>query len=327
MDDDELERFVDAWLTAKCSSYHEAERFSGAGDKGRDVVGYVTASKLEGEWHNYQCKQLRRRLGETEALIEIGKILSHSAGGEFRLPAKYVFVAPRGVVRTVQELVAQPEKFRSRVRSAWPEVIEKGIGESPVPLSTKIEAAIAEFNFGAVVALDAAKLLKDAHIRSVLVDWFGEDPGRAPYGSTPAEVTEAETPYIGQLLEAYGEDGGTTFVDPTHALSHADYGEHLRDQRMRFFDAAAFERYYRDNTPADYVRVFRDDMYHGVIDTYRTKQATALARVNSVLAQAANVKPSGVLGEYSRVTVRQGYCHHFANDGSLNWSPGDGKAS
>ncbi len=327
MDDDELERFVDVWLATKQSSYVSSERFSGAGDKGRDVVGYCSSARMSGEWHNYQCKQLKVRLGESAALVEIGKILAHSANGDFSLPTKYVFVAPRGVGRSVQGLVANPVRFCERVKEAWAGTIEKGIGQKPVPFSDKIERALNAFNFENIEALDAAKLLKDAHIKPVLVEWFGENPGRAPKGTIPAQVDPVESPYVGQLLQAYEEDGQGTFSAPAEAFAHSEFGEHLRDQRMRYFDAAAFERYYRDNTPADYVQTFRDDMYHGVVDTYRATHPSALARVNGVMSQAANVRPSGILGDHSRISVRQGYCHHFANDGTFNWAPGKAKAS
>lgn len=324
MDDDELERFVGDWVATKRASYLDSERFSGAGDKGRDVVGYCSARRMEGEWHNYQCKQLKKRLGETDALIELGKVISFSARGDFSLPSRFVFVAPRGVVRAVQELIAHPDRLRARLRAAWPEHVEKGIGEKPVPMTGEIDSAISRFDFSQVRALDAAKLLKDEHIKSALVGWFGEDPGRAPAGSTPVELTPPETVYVEQLLKVYAEERGSVFNEPREILSDSEHGDHFRDQRTRFFDAAAFERYYRDNTPGEYVETFRDDIYHGVVDTYREKHPTGLARVNRVMAQAANTKPSGKLGEHSRVSVRQGYCHHFVNEGQLHWSPAPG---
>jgi hypothetical protein len=323
MDDDELERFVHSWLAKKRASYLASERFSGAGDKGRDVVAYLSASRMEGTWHNYQCKQLKKRLGEPDALLELGKIVAYSARGDFSLPSKYVFVAPRGVVRGVQELIAHPERFRRRLLESWPEHVEKGISETPTPLTDQIKRAIARFDFREIYALDAAKLLKDDHIKAVLVEWFGEDPGRAPAGAAPVDVTYEEAPYVGQLLRVYGEAGGAVYLDPAQILADPDHGDHFRDQRTRYFDAAAFERYYRDNTPSDYVDLFRTDMYHGVIDTYRDTHMSALARVNRVMAQAASTKPSGVLGEHSRVTVRQGYCHHFANEGVIDWAPAE----
>jgi len=66
--DERLEAFVSDWLANRTKDYFARERWSGAGDMGRDVVGYVTSRRHEGEWHNFQCKQLLVRLSETAAL-------------------------------------------------------------------------------------------------------------------------------------------------------------------------------------------------------------------------------------------------------------------
>jgi hypothetical protein len=102
--DEELERFVLDWLRQKESMFVRVERFSGANDKGRDLVGYESIKLQEGAWHNYQCKQLLRSLGLPAALLEIGKILYHSSRGHFSLPARYVFVAPKGVTMLARKI-------------------------------------------------------------------------------------------------------------------------------------------------------------------------------------------------------------------------------
>jgi hypothetical protein len=50
--------------------YLEVQRFTGPGDMGRDVVGYLTRSRHEGPWHNYQCKQYGRSLQTGRGLAE-----------------------------------------------------------------------------------------------------------------------------------------------------------------------------------------------------------------------------------------------------------------
>jgi len=64
LNDAELERFVLRWLQVMSNpKYHSTQRFAGAGDMGRDVVGFLTKARHQGPWHNYQCKQLGRNLG------------------------------------------------------------------------------------------------------------------------------------------------------------------------------------------------------------------------------------------------------------------------
>ena len=48
-----------------------------------------------------------------------------------------------------------------------------------------------------------------------------------------------------------------------------------------------------------------NDMLHGVFDVHGGKRDNSLSRCHAVMAQAANVQPSGVLSRYARVPVKQ----------------------
>src|SRR4051812_32639860 len=60
-------------------------------------------------------------------------------------------------------------------------------------------------------------------------------------------------------------------------------------------------------------------VFHGTAETHRLDHPDALARVDAVMTQAANVQPAGALFRYARVPVKQGICHHFANEGQRTW--------
>jgi hypothetical protein len=74
LDDERLEAFVKDWISRRTRDHVETERWSGSGDRGRDVVGYATQFRHEGDWDNFQCKQLSARLSEQSAFVELGKI-------------------------------------------------------------------------------------------------------------------------------------------------------------------------------------------------------------------------------------------------------------
>jgi hypothetical protein len=187
--DERLEAFVHDWLSVRTGIYVSSERWNGSGDMGRDVVGYVTERRHEGDWDNFQCKQLSKRLPEASAFLELGKIFMHAAAGEFRLPRAYTFVAPRGVVRKVQSFLAHPERFRAACVDKWDEFCAPHLVENkPVPLTPNIRAMIAAFDFTNLNALDAVKLVEDKYIKPVLVKWFDEDPGEAPRGIAPDDI-------------------------------------------------------------------------------------------------------------------------------------------
>lgn len=320
LDDERLEAFVKDWVSRRTRDYVETQRWSGTGDMGRDVVGYATRFRHEGDWDNFQCKQLSERLSEQTAFVELGKIFMHAAEGAYSLPRSYTFVAPKGVVRNVQNYVAHPSRFQKAFLDKWDQIIAPKIVEKrSVPLTPKIRDVIRRFAFERVYWLDAAGLADDPYAKPALVHWFGHDPGAAPPGITPERPLDEEAPYIEQLIGLYGERLGIPFADYDAALADPNWGQHLRDQRTRFFEAAAFDRYYRDSTPPDYLATFKDDLYHGVADTYRDQHPDGLARALKVLTQASQVSPTGVLGRYAKVPVKQGTCHQFANEGLLPW--------
>ena len=136
LEDERLEAFVKDWLDRRTRDYVETQRWSGPGDMGRDVVGYATPHRHEGDWDNFQCKQLSARLSEKDAFVELGKIFMHAAAGDYSLPRSYTFVAPKGVVRNVQNYVAHSNRFCQAFLDKWDAMIASELVENQtVPLS------------------------------------------------------------------------------------------------------------------------------------------------------------------------------------------------
>jgi hypothetical protein len=309
--DDELEKFARTWVELR-KGYVEVQRYTGAGDMGRDVVGYLTHSRHEGPWHNYQCKQYGRAVPLNVALLEIGKILYYAYRGEFAAPAAYYFVAPKGVARTLRSLISKPSQFKATLIAKWNQCCANGITKTEVvKLDPGLTAFINAWDFSKVTVLSVDEILSDPAGMAAMAKCFGHDPGPAPVGIAPAEVQAHEMPY--------GERDHVDFKQHEDVKAHEDFGPHLDMQRERFFDADAFSRFYRDNTMSDEIEALRADMLHGVADIHRGSHVDSLARVDAVMAQAAIIAPSGVLAKHARVPVKQGICHHFANEGRLKW--------
>jgi len=317
--DDDLERFVREWALQR-KEYAEVEQYTGPGDMGRDVVGFLTKQRHEGPWHNYQCKQYGKTLQTDVGIREVGKVLYRSSRGEFTPPAAFFFVAPRGVNRNLKRLISKPEEFRQVLLNQWGKYCANEISTAfHVALDPALRALIEKWDFSLVRAISVDMMLGDPAAKPVLVSWFGVDPGPAPAGTVPPVIEAREMPYIEQLLDAYGERERCTFADYVSVMDHAAHGQHIRRQRERFFDADAFSRFYRDNTMSEEIHAVKRDILHGVIETHGAEHPDSLARVDAVMTQAANVHPSGTLAKYARVSVKQGICHHFANEGELRW--------
>jgi hypothetical protein len=316
---DELEKFAREWASLK-NGYFEVERFSGAGDMGRDVVGYLTKDRHEGEWHNYQCKQYGRAVPLEVGLLELGKILYFAQQGEFTAPTKYFFVAPKGVGRTLRAHISKPSELKKALIDNWDQYCAKGITrKKTIALTDELKAFIEAWDFSNVSVISVDGILNDTAGKILMAKRFKEDPAAAPVGVVPGEVEAREMPYVQQLLDAYGERDKCSYADHAAVKSHEDHGPHIARQRERFFAADAFTRFYRDNTMSEEIDLLQVDILHGVADVHEAAHNDSLTRANAVMSQAANLQTSGVLSRHARIPVKQGICHHFANEGKLIW--------
>lgn len=324
IDDTELEHFIELWVEKKSNDYLRVERLGQANDKGRDVIGFLTTSRHEGPWHLFQCKRKTRgsKLGVGEGLVELGKVFHHHAEGAYlTLPTKYVFVSPRGIAGPFLDLLHNPSRLKQALLDGWEQHCSKGITrKNTVALSPSIRAAIDGYDFEQVDYLTAPMIVKDRAAAPALSKILGLVPDEAPAGTAPVGLQSEEMAYVEQLRQAYQEGSKTPIATADDILRHEDHGEHFRDQRTRFFEAAAFRRFHRDNTAAEALVSFEDDIYHGVVDVHRQLHPNRLERVNAVMRHAS-LMPVDLRGRSVRPPVRQGMCHHLVNDGRLKWSP------
>jgi hypothetical protein len=185
--DTQLEAFVREWV-AKKPEYLEVERFTGPGDMGRDVVGFLSKDRHEGPWHNYQCKQYGRNLSTEVGLRELGKILYHSHRGEFIIPSRYFFVAPRGVNRNLRRYISKPSELKDILLTKWDEYCSESIVDGQtIALTPKMHAHISAWDSGSVKVIGLDDILTDSAAKPVLQSWFGVDPGPAPVGVVPPQ--------------------------------------------------------------------------------------------------------------------------------------------
>lgn len=319
MNDTELEQFCRQWVEKK-SGYFEVKRFAGTGDLGRDVVGFLTDQRHDGEWDNYQCKQYRSGVAKSQGLLAIGKVLYWAWKGEFTAPKKFFFVAPKGLARLLDGLIDKPKALKSALLDEWDSVCAKAITKKvTITLDASLRAFIDAYEFENIHSIDIDGVMSDTAVKPLLIEKFGADPGTYPPAVIPAEVESSEMRYIGELVEAYAERAGASFADHHAVLNDLEYGPDMRRHRDRYFEADAFQKFYRDNTSATVIAGFLRDVHFGVVDSWNAAASDALARVEAVMTQAGTVTPAGPLAKYGYVPVKQGFCHHFVNDGKMSW--------
>lgn len=320
LEDKELEVFVHRWVSHQIKRYPDHHLFGNANDLGRDAVGFCTLSRHDGEWENYQCKMLSKPVDDAMMHEEIAKILFHASEGEFTPPAAYFFVAPKGFNRKAEKLLFSPRSFKQQMLDEWETRCARRIRKgSPVALTNNLRAVIEAYPFQNIAGFDLPKILAMNDIHLVLADVFGDDPGEAPSGIVPTDFLSNEG-YVQQLIGVYSDSEGRLFADAAEVLCHACHGPDLTMQRRRYFEADAFRRHFRDNIDPNHVERFTDEIFYGVSGVH--SKTTGLGRVRDVITAAGSLPVSGIFGRHNRanVLVKQGTCHHLANDGLLPWN-------
>jgi hypothetical protein len=321
---DQLEEFVEIWAERKSKDYLQVERVGQANDKGRDVIGFVTKARHEGAWDLFQCKRktLNSELDLGEALTELGKVFYHHVnGGYATLPRNYVFVSPRGISTSLTHHLEHPSKLKDALLNGWEKYCLKKITlKAKAELTAPIKAAIEAFDFGDVGYLSATSIAKDPAAKPALVQILGLPPDEAPPGEAPDEIADVELEYLTQLQQVYTLDVGSPFSNLDEVFASSVYGDHLRLQRTRFYEACAYRDFHRDNTDKMAVDTFKKDIYNLAIDVYMETHASTFARVNAVMKHTGTVY-AGILGQQARGAVKQGTCHHLVVDGTMKWSP------
>lgn len=322
LDDTELEQLVRKWADHQIKkNYVAAYRHGGAGDMGRDVVGFYSNAKHEGEWDNYQCKQYGKALPTDEGMAELGKILYYAHQGHFTAPKSYYFVAPKGINKNLRGWIENPSKLKNMLINKWDHYCkDKIISKTEVPLTPELRSFISNYDFSRVEIVDVDKIALDPIFRAVLVEEFGGDLLSAPDGEVPKDIKEHELVYVTQILDVYSEYDQTTYKTPSCLLEHDEFAEDFTEQRERFYSAEAFRAFYRDNTVGEVLGKFEDEILKGIKPSLRLKYEDPFQRMCNVLSEAGKLQPSGKLALHGKIGVKQGYCHQFVNDKVIKWS-------
>ena len=324
--DSELEDLIKKWLARVEETYVGYERPTGSADMGRDAVGFLSAHRYDGEWHNYQCKHLKAPLSKADFAVELGKIFHYASIGEFTLPTAYIFVCPNSAVRDVKKVIDRPSLIADFLIDHWAHYCLTGISKTPCPLTPDLEAAIRGYNFEHVELWKASELVEKPQMRAVLHEHLDIDPGEAPrvgLGDVPADFSDDESAYVSQLVTVFAAASDQPFASYADVVADKVYGPQIINARRRYLERQAFRRHFRDNLPASHIDNVDVDVHETVIDRYHALAAVPLHERHAQIMESASTAPvTGSLGRHNRVTasVKQGACHHFANVGRMPWA-------
>lgn len=320
---DEWEEFVEEWLDLKKSFYQEVERFGGAGDKGRDVVGYASDKRLPDYiWDCYQCKHYKDSVTPYNVWVEFGKIVYYSFMKEYPAPRKYYIVAPKGCGTTLANLLKSQDKLKTQLQVNWAAHCEIGITST---LRVKLEGDLLDyfekFDFSIFEKIAPKQIIEEHKAHSNHIIRFGgglPDRPEITDDMIPSTPEAAESIYVGQLLMAYGSAAGSEFKD-VQSITTA-YAGHFKRSRLNFHYAEQLRNLYRDSLPTGTFEKFQEQVYDAIINTYEDSHENGYQKVKAVESMA--VKATITSNPLSLVSVTKdqiGVCHQLCNENKLVW--------
>lgn len=323
MDEDSFEQFTLEWLFGcKKMKYSSIKGIGGAGDKGRDVVGYYS----DGTVDYYQCKHYNTGLAPTNYYLELGKLCYYTYNKEIPMPKEYFIIASNDVGSSLQDLIDNPPKLLSSLIKNWDTYCKTKITKtSEIPLHKPLLDYINSFDFKIIKTYPIAQII-DEYLDTIYGNIrFGGRRINLPTTLIPTDTIEMEEmPYISALLEAYSDELKVK-IDTTKSLeAYSFYFKHLKRQRKDYYSAETIRRFVRDTlTDSQQFDVLKEEIYNGIIDTHEQGYDSGYKRLVEDLKQAAVTNTSKSMLDSKLHCIgnseRKGTCHMLVNDNKLRW--------
>ncbi|MBD8687236.1 MULTISPECIES: ABC-three component system protein [unclassified Rhizobium] len=313
------------WYYENTGVYSDVNKFSGAGDLGLDLIAFTDPKGFDAPWDSFQCKRYGNALEPGDVFPEVAKIIFHSFTAvppfnqQERIPRRHVFVSPLGIGITVNRLMKDAARFKTRVRTDWDKLVPKISSGLNAPLVGELLAWFEGFDFSIFQTVSAVDLIATHKLTGFHAMRFGGGlPPRAPASPPPLAPSTGESVYIRKLFEAYGDILRKPVASPSDAGLALE--RHYDRQRSLFYSAESLRNFARDRSLKGTFDALQQDIYNGVIDTCEDDHENGFARVKEVVKEAGRLPARGnALYSVSTVADLQGICHQLANEDRLHW--------
>ncbi|MEP4557786.1 ABC-three component system protein [Cobetia amphilecti] len=318
MSPSEWEEFIEEWLSTKTDLYFDYERLGGAGDQGRDVVGYVD-NPVESDtyvWDNYQCKHYSAPLSPSKIWEEIGKICYFSFLNKYPFPRKYYFIAPLGIGTKLSDLLKKPKLLQLQLLENWDKCCRDRISINKVELTDELKEYIISLDFSAFDKIIPIKLvIEHSKTRFHTTRFSVPLPNRPATPELPNKVEEKEITYVNKLILAYNSHAVEPIISVENANNVPIYRKHLKRSREDFAHAEMLRNFSRDNMPYGTFENIQAQVKSGICDILDSDYVNGFEKVKSAVSEARKLQlPSTSLTSCITVHDRGGICQQLAND-------------
>ncbi|CDG96044.1 conserved hypothetical protein [Xenorhabdus bovienii str. puntauvense] len=321
-DDEEWEKFVHDWLiVCKSNIYPWNERIGGAGDKGRDVIGFKTdPNNSDYAWDNYQCKLYSKRLSFSDVVVEFGKLIYFTMIDDYPVPDTYFFVAPYDLSTALSNLLKNSNNLREKIRKVWDQSIASKISSKKVILlDDQLNDYITGFDFSIFYSLPLSRILNDIFNTHLYFKYFNElYVVRKIPTEVPVYDPSKEAVYVSALIDVYAEHSKAIYSSFSDLPD--PYNRHFNNSRNEFYFASSLEVFMREVFKEDNFRVLKSYIASSIEPLLYEDYDSSFKKCNEVLKHATLTSIShSILSNLCEVPDRKGVCHHLINDGEISW--------
>ncbi len=323
---EQFENLIREWIVGyiipKKATYNACKKCSGAGDKGRDVIGVISDEQI---YDNFQCKHYDHPLTPGDVWKEIGKMCYYSYKGEYVVPKAYYFVSPQGIGPKLNGYFEKPDELKNQFLLAWNDYCKTQISKGGIiELDKALNGYITGIDFSIFKGYDPQQLIEEYRQTPYYAAMFGGglQKRRDIVAAAPKSLADRELTYTCQLFEAYSDFTKKTLSSREDLSFNIELLSHFDRQRESFYSADALNQFSRDCLPpdTDYFEDLKHEFYAGVIDVVEEDYCDGYKRLKATTNFAKQLKAdSSPLFSYMRISDKEGVCHHLANEKRIVW--------
>lgn len=322
-EEDQFERFVHEWAyyfaLALKKEYLEVFRFGGAGDKGRDVVGFIDPPTTSNRKCDvFQCKHYAHQLQPAEFYPELLKICQQTyVGGAYTGLRTYWIISPHGLGPTLRDLIAEPSELKTKFL-AWLIDKEPDYKTKKIQLHNSVEA----YSYDNIREKMLDELLKEHEACPWHKTVFAKSPGsRPPMAAIAAEIASRENRYLTQFTEAVSDKYKQAF-DMAQVRALEPEGKQFDTARRSFYSAEFLRRHYSENFATEAVfEGLKEALYESIEDiVLDNRHENGFVRMTTACSAALSTQIDNELQKSDLGPLdRKGICHHLANEDRVLW--------
>lgn len=325
MSSDDYETFILEWLFGyRNERYSKVRSFAGAGDKGRDVVGYYADGSID----IYQCKHYNNKIAPTTLYPELGKLCYYTFSGAYPVPKKYFIAAPKGCGPAVLDWLDNPKHINEKLITNWENYCLKLITSTKdIVLTEELKKYVESFDFSILNDLAPHEIIEEHKSTEYHVLRFGGGIKKyrelIPIPET--NIQPREQTYTELLFKIYEQE----LNQKIHNISElrnigGRYFTHFNTQRNSFYSAESLDKFSRENfteaNPSPFSELL-DDAHSILETTLELHQADSGYR--RILLASQELKRTDFSSNPLHLEIKpldkDGLCNHLANENRIKW--------